>query len=356
MAIPLDRYDQLPERLTEISPREVRSVFPNPSLISLEGRRQPPVFLSTLLHGNETTSFGVLQALARRYRAASPERSLLIFVGNVAAAEEGVRHREGEPDFNRIWSGVDGEHGALAERVLGIAREAEPFASIDVHNNTGSNPLYGCVNILRPADLQLAARFAPLGVYYRNPPTTQSIAFSRLCPAVTLECGRSDDADGLAAAIDLVEYALSLEEFDLHPPAPEALTLYETVGRVVVDPEASVSFGEAGADLILRPDLESTNFRMLKAGDDWARLGGPGLPFRVVDEHGEDHTRIFFRIEGPRVSLNRDAVPAMVTPDQTIIHQDCLCYLMRPLESTSKAATAGQERSRGFEQTEGPRP
>ncbi len=345
MALPLDQYDRLPERLTEITSREVRSVLPNPSLITVKGRRPQPLFLSTLLHGNETTSFEVLQELARRYRTQAPERSLLIFVGNVAAAEQGVRHLDREPDFNRIWSGVTGAYGELAERVVDIARAAEPFASIDVHNNTGDNPLYGCVNLLRPADLQLAARFAPRGVFYRNPPTTQSMAFSRICPAITLECGQSGDTDGLAGALDLIDYAMGLDDFDQHPPGPADLMLFETIGRVVVDPGASISFGTPGAELILRADLETLNFRHMEAGTPWASLGGNMRPLSVVDEHGADLTSQFFRFTGDKVSLTKDVVPAMVTPDQSIIRSDCLCYLMRPVDHASAAETRMAERT-----------
>ena len=331
MKLPLDRYDRLPEALAGISPREIRSVFPNPALITIEGRQPQPLFVSTLLHGNELTSFSVLQHLERACRTSPPERSLMIFVGNVEATAAGVRHLPDTPDFNRIWADGETPWHDLAGEVLKAARQAGLFASIDIHNNTGTNPLYGCVNALRPADLQLAAMFAPVGVYYLNPPTTQSIAFSRICPAITVECGKPGDTDGIAAAIDLVEGTMQLEAFAETPPAPEALEIYETIGRVIVPPGVSFSFGGGGADLVLREDLETMNFRAMAAGETWGSAAGPDMPLAVLDEHGHDLTDHFFFRDGDELRLERRIVPAMITHNADVIRQDCLGYLMRPI-------------------------
>ena len=327
----LERLDYLPEELASIGPREIMSVFRAPTLISVPGARQAqPLFLSTLLHGNETTSFYVLQALARRYRTQAPPRPMLIFVGNVEATAAGVRFLPGQPDFNRIWK-ADGEAHALAEEVADEARAAGVFASIDIHNNTGDNPHYGCVASLRPADLHLAAMFAPIGVLYQIPDTTQSVAFSRLCPALTVECGRSGDAAGIERAINLVEGALALEHLPERAPPKDALRMYHTVGRVVIDPDCSFSFGPSDADLILPPDLEAHNFVELEQGALWAEFRGARLPLRVVDEHNDDLTAKFLQVRGQRAMLTHAMTPAMVTQNEIAIRQDCLCYLMTPL-------------------------
>ena len=327
----LDHLAQLPPALAEISLSEIKKVFANPTLVSIPGERPEPVFVSTLLHGNETTSFHVLQHLQRAYASTEPPRSLLVFVGNVDATAEGMRLIEGQEDFNRIWAHGGTAFHALAQEVLAIARQSNLFASIDVHNNTGSNPYYGCVNALRPADLQLASMFAPVGVLYRNPSTTQSIAFSQLCPSVTVECGQSGDAGGIAAAIKLIEDVLHLDKYDTHPPAPEVLKIYETVGRVVVDPDASLAFGDEGADLNLRPDLEAENFNLMRAGTVFGTTPRMTSPLQVFDEHGSDITGEFFRLEHGSIQLVMDVTPSMITKDIQVIRQDCLCYLMRPV-------------------------
>jgi hypothetical protein len=325
--IQLDRLSRLPAALLDITPREITQVLPNPALVSLAGKGDP-LFLSVLLHGNETAGFDVLQELTRRYADAEPPRGLIVFIGNVRATGAAVRFLPEQPDFNRIWRGGEGPYRDLAGQVTEAARRAGVFASIDVHNNTGANPHYGCVASLRPADLHLAAMFAPIGVHYHIPNTTQSAAFSEFCPAVTVECGKSGDRAGVARALSLIEETMRLDGFPAHPPAPGTLKLYETVGRVVIDPRASISFGEAHADLVLRADLEDLNFTEVPAGTPWATGSRARHALRVVNEHDDDLTDAFFGFTGDTAFLKRAVTPAMVSRDETAVRLDCLCYLM----------------------------
>lgn len=325
----LDRFRAFSAALDEIDLSEIKRVFPHPSLIEIKGENPQPLFISTLLHGNETTSFEVLKHLRTSYANKQPPRSLLIFVGNVDAAEAGLRFLDGQPDYNRIWAGGDTPHHKLAREVTRIAQDADIFASIDIHNNTGSNPLYGCVSVQRAADLHLAAMFAPRGVYYRNPPTTLSIAFSSFCPSITLECAKPGDPIGVAAAIKLIEDTMRLEQFPEHPPAGDQLTMYETIGRVLVSPEASIEFGNAEADIVFPADFDTHNFQALSAGTHWAKARAP-VPLVVLDELGHDLTGNFFERDGENLKLARDIVPAMITTDRDVIAKDCLCYLMVP--------------------------
>ncbi|MEZ5921175.1 MAG: M14 family metallopeptidase [Parvularculaceae bacterium] len=327
----LHRMNGFPAALADAQLETIARVFAGPTLISVKGEETDPLFLSVLLHGNETSSFYVLKALAERYRAARPPRSLLIFVGNIRAAEAGRRFMDDEPDFNRIWRGGDGAHAAMAAEVTAIARDAGIFASIDIHNNTGDNPHYGCVNSLRAADLHLASMFARVGVFYVIPNSTQSIAFSQFCPAVTLECGKSGDREGVAKAISLVEETMRLKEFPAHPPPLDALQLYETVGRVVVNPARSFSFGGAEADLILAAGLEKMNFKDAAAGFVWARRLAKKDAISVVNEHGDDLTGEFFEAANGGLVLRRPVTPAMISDNERAIRQDCLCYLMTPV-------------------------
>jgi succinylglutamate desuccinylase len=327
----LDRLDYLPASLCGAEPSGLLGIFPNPTLITLAGERGPPLWLTTVLHGNETTSFYVLRALADKYRDRPLPRSLTIFVGNVRAAAVGVRHLPDQPDFNRIWGEGGSGYHRLVQEVVEEARAQCPFASIDIHNNSGNNPHYGCVNALRPADLHLAAMFASLGVYYRNPSTTQSIAFSQFCPAVTVECGQSGDLAGVERALDLVERTLNLDAFPEAVPPAGALRLYRTLGSVRIDPECDFAFGGSEAELNLRADLEALNFSELESGTCWATRRGSQIALKVIDEHDHDLTAQFFSYVGEDIRLTRPVTPAMITHDPDIIRQDCLCYLMEPL-------------------------
>ena len=329
MDLRLDRMDGFPAGLATVARADILRVLPNPALIRVAGRVDgPPLFVSTLLHGDEDASFHVLQALARA--PAPPARPLLVFAGNVGATSANVRRRDDEPDWNRIWAGAPdaSPHHALAAGVIAAARAVGVFASVDIHNNTGANPHYACVSALKPADLHLAALFSRVAVVYRNPPTTQSVAFSAFCPAVTLEAGRSGDAAGAAHALRLVEAALRLDHFPAHAPPPQDLALYETVGRLVVAADAVIRFGHAPADgdLVLPPDLDRLNFSDLPAG----ALLGHGAPgaLRVADETGADVTDCFLEMRDGAIRLARPLTPSMLTTKEAAIRLDCLGYLM----------------------------
>jgi hypothetical protein len=87
----LDEYDHLPDALATVSARDLRTVFPNSALIRLEGRRRQPLALGVMLHGDEVVGLAVLKRLQAWMKDHPLPRSLLIFVGNVFAAEAGVR-------------------------------------------------------------------------------------------------------------------------------------------------------------------------------------------------------------------------------------------------------------------------
>lgn len=75
-----------------------------PSLFSIAGRRDQPVFISVLMHGNEIVGWEAIRQLLLRYQTRRMElpRSIELFIGNTQAAESGARHLERQPDYNRV--------------------------------------------------------------------------------------------------------------------------------------------------------------------------------------------------------------------------------------------------------------
>lgn len=337
LVLPLARFDALPDALLRIGPREIRSVFPDPALIELEGLSGAPVFLSVLLHGNETTGFYVLQRLAHWMRTHKLPRPLIIFVGNVTATEAGVRHLAGQPDYNRIWEGGPGPEHALAQQVLTTAREAQPFAAIDIHNNTGLNPHYACVNRLEPEFLHLGSLFSPTLVTFNNPSSVISMAMSKICPSVTIEAGKSGDARGIERAFDLVLDTLHLHAFR-SAGLDREVSIYETIGRVELARNISFGFTDTSdADLVFPADLERWNFTPLEAGTHFATSRVPAPVLRVVNARREDITDGFFERKGDAIRLARDITPSMLTRDPQILREDCLCYLMQEIAAPVQA-------------------
>lgn len=323
----LDRLDALPLALARTDVRNVRRLFPEPALIALKGRRPDPLFVSILLHGNETVGFEVLKRLHAWMGRHLLPRSLLIFVGNVEAAEAGSRLRPGKPDYNRLWQGGTGTEFDLAQSVLAEVRAAKPFAAIDLHNNTGANPLYSLIHNERAADRQLASLFSRTAMLTLTPPGMLSLAVSSLCPSVTAECGHAGVEANETRAFEFVLDVLHLDHWRGAPDRP--LDVFETIGRMELDPAAKISFahGET-ADIELPAALEKWNFFERPEGSTFARLPNGISPLKVVTETGANVTDAVFRREGDRLVLARDLSPAMLTTNEQAIRDDCLGYMM----------------------------
>lgn len=333
----LEQLDELPPGLTELGARELHTRLSGPTLIHLPGRREPALFVSVLLHGNEDTGWEALRRLLARYQSQGLPRSLSLLIGNVEAARFGKRRLDHQPDYNRLWNGTgDGPEQRMAQEVLATMRQRGVFASVDVHNNTGRNPHYGCINRIDYRFMHLAALFARTCVYFINPDSVQSIAFAELCPAVTIECGQAGQARGIEHAMEFLDACLHLTELPTHPVAPGDLDVFHTVGIVKIPDSCLFDVGTGEHDLCLYEGLEELNFRELPVGTALGRVrNGTRLPLQVFDERGIDVAERFFVLEGGELCTRMPVVPSMITVDPQAIRQDCLCYVMEryPLPS-----------------------
>ncbi|MDX2254768.1 MAG: M14 family metallopeptidase [Pseudanabaenaceae cyanobacterium bins.39] len=334
----LDIYDRLPNGLLELDSDQLWQILPNPTLIHLEGDRQPPLFVSILLHGNETTSWLAMRELLRKYRNDDRKlpRSLSLFIGNVEAARYRQRHLDHQPDYNRIWQGNATPEQRIAQQVIAEMRSRNVFASIDIHNNTGRNPHYGCITRLDRDSLQLARLFDPLVVYYTNPKTVQSYAFGQFCPAIVLECGQPDQPDGTAHALSYVETCLNLSSFaELPDSAIADVKLFHTVAIVKVPPDLNFAFAcdstPQAIDLLLPSEMDRLNFTELAAGHSFGKRQCHQGRLIAINEDGEDQSDRFFEISNDEIILKTPVMPSMISLNPEIVRQDCLCYLMEQM-------------------------
>jgi succinylglutamate desuccinylase len=332
LKLPLNIIDAIPAKILTLAPTDIRQVFSEPTLIRLAGQRGAPLIVSCLLHGNETSGLQVLQRLKRWIDAHGLPRPMLIFVGNVHAVEAGLRQLAGQSDFNRIWSGSGTPEHDLAARVISEIRSVAPFAAIDIHNNTGSNPIYGCINKIEPEFVHLASLFSPTIVYFENPDTVISIALSKICPSLTIEAGKPGEAHGIERAFDLVVDALHLQKFRDHGTERE-VAVHKTVGRMVIEAGTRFSFSSTSdATLALPPGMERWNFCPKPKGTIWAWITDrPKSPLRVLGGGDVDITDQYFDLKDGVLRLKRPVTPSMITPDTQIIRSDCLGYLMEPV-------------------------
>ncbi len=336
MTTPLLRQlDYLPDGLLTASSENLASVLDGPTLIHLQGNNPEPIFISVLLHGNEPTGLLAIQALLNKYEGKTLPRSLSIFFGNISAAAKGARRLDDQADYNRIWPGTDIEdcpETIMASQIVEIMSKKQLFASIDIHNNTGLNPHYSCVNKLDPEFLQLATLFGRFVVYFIRPKGVQSSAFAQYCPAVTLECGRPGQQYGVEHALDFVNAALNLSEIPQHEVHSHDIDLFHTVAQVCVKDDIEFSFDNQQAELVLNSDIERLNFTEIASGTTFGKvMNKNGLPLIAKSEIGEDITERFFSNEQGYLSIKRPTMPSMLTLNEKVIRQDCLCYLMERL-------------------------
>ncbi|WP_018995062.1 M14 family metallopeptidase [Thioalkalivibrio sp. ALJ2] len=330
----LPELHELPDGFLDATPQNLHECVPEPTLIHLEGQRSPAVAVVLLLHGNEPVGLQAVQQLLRHYTGKPLPRALTLIIGNPRAAAVSQRHLDEQPDFNRIWPGTEQAGSPEAERFAEVCRRLEQrglFAAVDLHNNTGRNPHYACINRLDPAFMNLAALFGRTVVYFTRPRGVASMALARIAPSVTLECGPPNDGSGIQHAFEMLDAVLHLDHFPEHPPRAGDIEIFHTVAQVRVRPGLQAGL-DAQHDVRLEPDLDRLNFQLLPARSTLVHIRPEvDSPLVAIAEDGSEVTAQYLETHGDEIQLKRAAMPSMLTLDSRVIAQDCLCYLMEPL-------------------------
>lgn len=327
----LNEMSHIPEAMLNAKADELADLLGAPTLFHLNGINKQPLFICTLLHGNETTGFYAIQRLLKKYQNNPLPRAISIFIGNIAAAKENQRRLDSQDDYNRIWPGShhsDSAEKDMMQTVTHIMERKKPFASIDVHNNTGKNPHYGCINILNPHGLVLASMFSDIAVYFTDPKGVQSSAFSDFCPSIVLECGQASDKSGEDHALAYLETILQLDDLSSHNS--NNLTLYHTIARVTIP--KTVAIGSENRDIHLNTQLENKNFHLIKPGTEFATIDSTKEKLIIVNsESHEDITDEYIEKQDDKLLFKKPVTLAMFTSSERAIRQDCVCYLMEEL-------------------------
>ncbi len=338
----------LPSGFLDLSAEALGASLSGPTLIEIRGRREPPLFVSVLVHGDEVGGWDAVRSVLRTLGEAAPRRSLRLLIGNPRAAAHALRHLDDQPDFNRVWHGA--ASAALDHPLAVAAREVTRrmacdgcFAAIDIHNNSGVNPLHVCVARLDWYTLRVASLFSPVAVHVDHPESIQTAAFAEFCPAVTLEAGQAGDRAAVVRAAKLLRTLLEIDSLDaVEVDDGSGVALFRTLARVGIAHNRSFAFaGESAskcADIRLRSELEARNFERIKQGTPFAWLaqetaGEDSLPpLSITGRQGELDFDGFFAVDGKTVRLSRDTTFSMFTTNHKSIRQDCLCYFMEPIE------------------------
>lgn len=326
----------IPESFLEIDARNLYKIFDGPSLIHLPGKLEDVLFVSILQHGNEDTGLKAIQAVLKNYHNQELPRAMSLFVANISGARHGLRRLDGQADYNRAWPGTDIASCVetnIMNDVFEQMRNIPLFATVDIHNNTGLNPHYSVVCQLDQSCLQLATLFNRIVMYTEGPKGMLIQAFSKLCPAVVLECGPVGNLTGTSHASNYLEACLHMSHLPEHRPAEHDLDLFHTIGSVKLRETASIGFSDdeqtSNYDLTFPAEVDHLNFHELDAGTRFGKLkANTPLPLYVESEDGIDITKQFLVVDGTDLLLKSKTMPAMLTLNERVIRQDCLCYFM----------------------------
>jgi len=326
----------IPEGLLNIAAKDVYKTLKSPTLIHLTGIKKDPLFISVLLHGNEITGWDAICQLLQQYSDKSLPRSISLFIGNIKAAKENKRVLPEQMDYNRAWQISKNDKDISPEQqlmqdVINEMSHYSLFASIDIHNNTGLNPHYACVNKKENSFYHLALLFSQTVVYFIKPDTVQSMAFSNLCPSVTLECGQPGEKNGVSHVLQYLETVLNLNELSKQNIQTGEMHLYHTMAVVKLPENISFGFNESNTQINFHKDLESYNFKAIETGTVWADLSHTEAELLVTDEQGNNVFDQYYQIKNSQLISTKAVMPAMITLNHEIIRQDCLCYIMEQL-------------------------
>ncbi len=325
---------ELPPQFLTLSANELHQHFLGPTVIHLPGKRVPPVFISIMLHGNEDVGLKAVQVALAQYAQQTLPRETILFIGNTEAAQQGLRKLPHQLDFNRVWPGTDLPPSPISEYMRSVVEYVSnvgAFVSLDLHNNTGANPHYACINRVDAQTLQLALLFARTIVYFQRPLGVQSAALTAHCPSITCECGKVGDASGIERAARLIEACMQMLELPKHYPPASDFHLLRTVATIKVNPRASFAFSGSSesADVILPEDLARLNFRPLSNGAVLGRQRpGGDLALIILSEDDKDVTDDFLAVINDEIVLSQAAIPSMLTTNAQVIRDDCLGYFM----------------------------
>ncbi|WP_372778550.1 M14 family metallopeptidase [Litorivivens sp.] len=322
----------LPDGFLSCRADELQPLLGGPCLIHLRGRTQQAVVVSILLHGNEVSGLTVVQNLLQQ--STTMPRDLLIFVGNTRAAAAGLRRLDGQPDYNRIWAGGELKEHLMAQQVLDYAASCNPVAAVDIHNNTGRNPLYACINHVDRRFLRLARSFSDTIVFFSEPHQIFANNMARYCPAVTLECGQPGDRLGIERAVDTLEYCLHSEISAVANDDIDKVKLFHTVARMIVPPDSRIAFDQiqnldlANADFVFPEGFDAWNFQPLPVGTHFGVALSADKRLCVRNDAGRDITENYFSLENGVMKTRKTFSPTMLTLDERVMVQDCVGYIM----------------------------
>lgn len=330
---------QAPRLFTKPPPEAQRSLeefldwLGQPTIFHLPGAdRSRCRVVSGGLHGNEPSGFYAIHRLLQD----PPDLAVdtILVLGNVPAAlhELLFTHRfvPGQPDMNRVWGQPDkGPLHTIAARISDYLGTQPCEAFVDLHNNTGHNPIYGVLVGLDHRRLALGRCWTHRFVFYEG---EKLGTFLETCesraPGVVIECGKAGDPLADARALAGARRFVSAQDpFQAEQSNTEEPIFYRSIARIHVPPDVQVAFDERRtvADLTISPEIDRLNFQVMEAGSRLAFCNNGGR-LQVVGNTGQDVTAEWLETRDGAITLRKSIIPVMMTTDGVSAKQDCLLY------------------------------
>lgn len=327
----INYLNELPKSFFDINPSNVLETFPTSTIISLKGKIKQPVFVSSMIHGNETSSLTILKSYLKKFTDKELPRDLIIFIGNPVAYSKGLRHLPNQLDYNRIWNTGQSYEHLMAREVYDYLKNRNLLASLDFHNNSGKNPHYACVNRRREDFLRLGQFFSEKIVYFTEPDSVLSIKMAKLCPSLTLECGLPESKPGIENGLHLLETAMGNKS--VWKNSENKITnIYQSYATLLVHPlvKLDYDFNERTDGISLVKDFDSFNFSEVPKGFQLGFIAD-SRTIKCVNNQGVNITHEFLEFESNCLRVKKEFTASMFTVNPDIAKSDCLGYLMKKI-------------------------
>ena len=242
-----------------------------------------------------------------------------------------MRHLEDQPDFNRIWDKEHSSQYPLTGSVLEYVRKQKIYTAVDIHNNTGENPLYACISKKDLDFIKLAQSFSENIVYFTRPHSVLSRALSLITPSVVIECGLPGYSQGITTGVQFIERLLTLEQ-SWKKKEVQIPYIYSTYATLLIDSDSEISFESQlvlkKGQLCLSDQIDQLNLKEVPVGTILGKMYDSN-PFKLMDDKGQDVFNQFFSIINSNWIVKTSFIPSMFTKDTCVAKSDCLGYVMQ---------------------------
>lgn len=323
----------IPKTIEE-SEEAVLASLKEPTLFFVDNKQEKTVLVSGLLHGNEPSGFRAIVAWMKKTKQVKLPFNILFMIGNVKAATEnglfGQRFLSSQQDFNRIWN--DDNTHELKTALDNALQTTNVIGGVDLHNNSGKNPVYAVVASMNKASVEIA-EFLTDKVLYFGAATNTLVSFLERKGAqfVAVECGKCFTKEADNTAMKTVEKVFEFFKKKLNGEKirTKKATLFCNITEVKVKPNCSVAVGSE-ADFSVRKDIEDLNFVEAPEGTVLGLTKGKALPLEILKD-GTDVSSEWFNVDKGKVVMKRKGVILMATTNVDNIKKSCLLYFGKKL-------------------------